>query len=188
MAVLTLTPRASRAQTPAFTYQAASPQETAAFAKILAPHLAAPLRVYLRGALGAGKTFFVQNLLAAMGETGRVRSPSYALVYSYQLPPPPPLTVHHFDYYRLQGAPAGDDMLELLNDEHAVCLVEWSEQASGLPPPDVTLHLEIIPSAENPADDNARNIHCQANGAAGRRLLERLGSNLANIAAATATT
>ena len=128
-----------------------SPRQTAALAAQLAPQLAPPLRIYLSGTLGAGKTFFVQSLLAALGERGRVRSPSYSLVHSYRIGT---LLVHHVDCYRLQGAVTGDDLLELL-EENAICLLEWPEHASALPPPDLQLQLEIC-------GGNVRRIHAHA--------------------------
>lgn len=122
---------------------AASTSDTARCATRCAPLLAAPLHIYLAGELGVGKTFWVQSLLAALGEQQRVRSPSYALVYSYQIGA---LTIHHFDCYRLQGAPIGDDLLELLEQE-ALCLLEWHEQASNLPAADLYLNFSFAASA-----------------------------------------
>lgn len=143
--------------------QSAAPQETAQLAARFAPLLTAPLRIYLSGELGAGKTFWVQALLRELGEIGRIPSPSYALVYSYRLSG---LTVHHFDCYRLQGAPIGDDLLELL-EEQALCLLEWYEQASGLPPADLYLRFEIT-GAEH------RDIEARAASDKGRTLLRQL--------------
>src|SRR3546814_3567485 len=37
-------------------------------------------RIHLRGDLGAGKTSFVRALLRAAGISGRIKSPSYALL------------------------------------------------------------------------------------------------------------
>src|SRR5690606_12566966 len=42
-------------------------------------------RIHLRGDLGAGKTSFVRALLRAAGIRGRIKSPSYALLESYNL-------------------------------------------------------------------------------------------------------
>lgn len=131
--------------------QCPAPPVTAAVAAHLAPHLTAPLRVYLSGELGAGKTFFVRAVLNALGANEPVPSPSYALVHSYRLGE---LTVHHMDCYRLQGAEAGEDLLELLHEE-ALCLLEWSDCAANLPPADLTVHLDIRGA-------QARTLHLRA--------------------------
>lgn len=79
----------------------------------------------LEGDLGAGKTEFVRGFVASLNENAPVRSPSFALVYTYQTPRFP---VHHFDFYRLSDP---EELLEIGFDEYlrgdAVCLIEWSD-------------------------------------------------------------
>src|ERR1700754_1710539 len=41
--------------------------------------------IELHGSLGAGKTSLVRHLLRALGVTGRIKSPSYAVLESYSL-------------------------------------------------------------------------------------------------------
>ncbi|MFV0284427.1 MAG: tRNA (adenosine(37)-N6)-threonylcarbamoyltransferase complex ATPase subunit type 1 TsaE [Castellaniella sp.] len=98
-------------------------------------------RIHLRGELGAGKTTLARALLRAGGVTGRIKSPSYALLESYNVSN---LYFYHFDFYRLRDThewlDAGFD--EVLG-EHAIFLIEWPEQAGDrLPPPDLDIHLE----------------------------------------------
>ena len=50
----------------------------------LAVGINSPMRIYLSGDLGGGKTLWTRALLRALGETGRVPSPSFALAFSYQ--------------------------------------------------------------------------------------------------------
>ena len=97
--------------------------------------------LHLVGELGAGKTTLAQGMLAALGVTGPVRSPSYALLEVYT---PEVGTVVHADFYRLQGAAE----LEALGwRDYAVpgtlLVVEWPQNAGpALPAPDLRVTLE----------------------------------------------
>ncbi len=94
----------------------------------------------LAGDLGAGKTTLVRGMLRGLGFSGRVKSPSYGLVESYELGR---IVVHHLDLYRLSDPGELDFIgLEDLLDETSVLLVEWPERAAGRLPP-VTTRLWI---------------------------------------------
>ena len=98
--------------------------------------------LYLSGDLGAGKTTLARGLLAGLGVTGPVRSPTYTLVEVHALPR---VVGVHVDLYRLTDP----DELEALGlrDLHApghLWIVEWPERAAGaLPAPDLELRLAI---------------------------------------------
>ena len=99
--------------------------------------------VFLKGALGAGKTTFVRGFLRTLGYSGIVKSPTYTLVETYTLPNQP--VIHHFDLYRLKSP----FELDHLGPDHyftkeSICLVEWPEKAKGiLPKPSLILSFEI---------------------------------------------
>jgi len=115
--------------------------DTLDFGHVLANRLAGGGVVYLHGDLGLGKTTLVRGLLRAMGFSGRVKSPSYGLVESYQLGG---LVIHHLDLYRLSD---GEELLYLgledMLDGPTLMLVEWAEKGQGyLPAPDWRIRLE----------------------------------------------
>jgi tRNA threonylcarbamoyladenosine biosynthesis protein TsaE len=78
------------------------------------------------GDIGAGKTTFVRGLLAALGHSGEVPSPTFAIVQPYdelRLP------VWHADLYRIEGPGDLDELgLESILDEGAL-VVEWPGRA-----------------------------------------------------------
>jgi len=97
--------------------------------------------VFLEGELGAGKTTLVRSILAGLGWTGAVRSPSYALVHAYPVLAP---AIHHLDLYRIGSAEEalGLDLDQLLHDGGAL-LIEWADRLEGTIPPSFTISLEI---------------------------------------------
>jgi tRNA threonylcarbamoyladenosine biosynthesis protein TsaE len=101
--------------------------------------------VYLHGDLGAGKTTLVRHLLRALGETGKVKSPTYGLMECYQptAGSAPGLKILHLDLYRLQDPEELEylGMRDLL-DADTLLLVEWPERGRGvLPAADATIDL-----------------------------------------------
>ena len=126
-----------------------SGEETEALAARLLgmlPSPGAPLVIELSGDLGTGKSTFARGVLRALGATGAIKSPSYTLLETYELPPGnPSLTAVHLDLYRLNDP---DELEHLgLADYHRtgfLWLVEWPEKAAGrLPRPDVRFEFSI---------------------------------------------
>lgn len=117
-------------------------QEMLGFAKIIAAELRAPKTIFLRGNLGAGKTTLTRGLLQAWGYEGKVKSPTFTLVETYELPN---FTVNHFDLYRLEDP----QELELIGirdyfTDDSICIIEWPEKAQGLlPKPDMDIKILI---------------------------------------------
>lgn len=118
----------------------------AALARARPDARSAPLLLYLSGELGAGKTTLARGLLAGLGASGPVRSPSYALVEVRRLAA---LTVVHADLYRLQGAAELEPLgLRELHAPAHLWVIEWPERAAAaLPEPDLHLELSIEPAA-----------------------------------------
>ena len=120
----------------------ADPAATERLAALLAALLEPGFVLFLSGDLGTGKTTFTRGLLRALGYPGRVKSPTYTLVESYDLSK---FQLYHFDFYRLSSdrdwLDAGFD--DLLGGS-GVAVIEWPERAAAsLCPPDLRLRLEF---------------------------------------------
>ncbi len=120
-----------------------NPDAMAAFAADLAKSCHAPCLIFLEGELGAGKTTLVRGFLRALGYRGPVKSPTYAMVETYELPQ----KIIHFDLYRLTDPMELEEMgLRDYFTEAAIIFVEWPERAGGiLPNPDLRCYIEILP-------------------------------------------
>jgi tRNA threonylcarbamoyladenosine biosynthesis protein TsaE len=126
-----------------YLYTLANEQATERLAAGLANLLPSPSLIYLHGNLGAGKTFFTRSFLAALGFTGRVKSPTFTLMEPYQLAcKGSTINVYHFDFYRFTAGTDWRDagFVEYLPGD-GIAIVEWPENATGLPTPDIDLHL-----------------------------------------------
>ena len=142
-----------------------SEADTAAFARRLAalPALRQAF-VELHGDLGAGKTTLVRHLLGALGVSGRIKSPTYAVVEPHATPDG--LAVSHFDFYRFNDPREWEDAgFRDLFAAPGLKLAEWPDKAAGLlPPADWVMRIEAL-------DDGARQVQVQAPTALGARLL-----------------
>jgi tRNA threonylcarbamoyladenosine biosynthesis protein TsaE len=109
----------------------------------LPPPPGAPCRIVtLVGELGAGKSTFARGALRALGVTGAIKSPSYTLLETYDLPA---VNVVHLDLYRLTDP---DELEHLgLADYHApgqLWFIEWPQNGAGrLPPSDEEFRFSI---------------------------------------------
>jgi len=122
--------------------------------------------VALHGDLGAGKTTLVRHLLQALGVTGRIKSPTYAVVEPYELDA---LNIWHFDFYRFNDPREWEEAgFRDIFASPGLKLAEWPEKAAGvLPVADVDLHIRTL-------DDSRRSVTLQAHTAAGQALLHTL--------------
>ena len=116
------------------------------FAQTLAKrltHLGLDGCITLHGELGAGKTTFVRHLLRALGVSGRIKSPTYAVVEPYEVPAG---AIWHFDFYRFSDPREWEDAG--FRDVFAATglkVCEWPERVQGLlPTVDLEMHLHAI--------------------------------------------
>jgi tRNA threonylcarbamoyladenosine biosynthesis protein TsaE len=154
------------------------PDDTAAFARRLAPRLGAGDTLLLCGPLGSGKSHLaralIQTRLSAAGRVEEVPSPTYTLVQEYA---DGPLRILHADLYRLSGP---EDVIETGLDAafgSALVLVEWPDRLGALTPPDaLTLSL-----AE--AEGGASRVAALTGGPKWRALLADLARSGKGVAA-----
>jgi tRNA threonylcarbamoyladenosine biosynthesis protein TsaE len=121
--------------------------------------------IFLSGPLGAGKTTFARGFLRALQYVGKVKSPSYTLVESYDLKQG---NVFHFDFYRADNV----KMLSSMGIQEyflptSICLIEWPENAASLlPDPDLACYIAFV--------ESGRKICSAAYSEVGKRILQNL--------------
>ena len=124
--------------------------------------------LHLSGDLGAGKTTLVRGFLAALGNTGRVKSPTYTLVESYELDH---RTAHHLDLYRLKTPEEAEGLG--LRDLEGIVLIEWPEKGVGhVPPADLVVRLSHLGQGSG---GEGRTAALDPLTARGRQLVEKIG-------------
>ncbi len=145
-----------------------SEDDTAAFAQALArlPGLRDAF-VELRGDLGAGKTTLVRHLLRALGVTGRIKSPTYAVVEPHETPDG--LAIFHFDFYRFSDPDEWEDAgFRDIFAGPGLKLAEWPDNAAGrTPPADLAIKIEAM-------TDQTRTVTLRARTPRGRTMLAAL--------------
>jgi tRNA threonylcarbamoyladenosine biosynthesis protein TsaE len=114
-------------------------EETRALGASLGRRARAGDIVACRGALGAGKTTFVQGFAQGLGvgEDDYVRSPTFALVHAYHGRTP----LYHFDFYRLSSCTEVQDIgFEEYLEAGGVVMIEWADKFPEILPP---IRLEV---------------------------------------------
>lgn len=96
----------------------------------------------------------MRHLLRALGVTGRIKSPTYAVVEPHALPG---LAISHFDFYRFDDAREWEDAgFRDVFAAPGLKLAEWPEKAAAvLPAPDLRLTLQ-------PQADDSREVVVEA--------------------------
>jgi tRNA threonylcarbamoyladenosine biosynthesis protein TsaE len=147
--------------------------DTQAFAEQLAQGLQSwpggrDARIELRGNLGAGKTTLVRHLLRAAGVTGRIKSPTYAVVEPHQTGTGDATwPIWHFDFYRFNNPQEWEDAgFRDIFAGPGLKLMEWPDKVAGqLPPPDWVIALDAI-------DEDQRQVRISTGTERGRMWLQ----------------
>ncbi len=89
--------------------------------------------VLLYGALGAGKTTFVQGIAKGLGITDRILSPSFVLIRSHNVLFGDIKNLNHIDLYRIEK-PSEVKSLglgEIIGESDSVSIIEWADRISN---------------------------------------------------------
>jgi tRNA threonylcarbamoyladenosine biosynthesis protein TsaE len=131
-----------------------TPQDTFDLGEKLGLGLRGGEMILLSGGLGAGKTLFTKGILYALDfDVDEVTSPSFTLVNLYKTEK---FDVYHIDLWRIDersDAASAVGLSEILEDEKAVTIIEWSERLKDFSFPEKTFRITI----EGDGDD-ARQI------------------------------
>ena len=85
--------------------------------------------VVFRGEMGAGKTTLIREIVAALGSTDTVTSPTFAIVNQYRGTNDRP--IYHFDFYRIEDVREAYDFgYEEYFYSGELCLVEWPRKSN----------------------------------------------------------
>ncbi len=129
----------------------------------LALHCKSGLVVHLLGELGAGKTTLARGFLHGLGYTGKVKSPTYTLVETYELER---CSCFHFDLYRLAD-PEELEYMGIRDFQNAadILLIEWPDKGKGfLPAEDLVIEISYL--------DDGRSVVFSAHTPRGRAFIE----------------
>ncbi len=109
-----------------------NPEQTEALGREWAQDAVPGLVIGLCGDLGAGKTRLVKGLAAGLGITGRVQSPTFALVNVHESGR---LPLAHIDLYRLETLDQiyGAGLEDFLQPQ-GITVIEWADRWFGASP------------------------------------------------------
>ena len=108
------------------TFISNSPAETEAIGRQLAERIDVGSVLALKGELGSGKTLFVKGLVAGLGSSADVTSPTFTIAHEYR---GGRLPVYHFDFFRLEDS---QSLARLGLDDYffgdGVSVIEWADR------------------------------------------------------------
>jgi tRNA threonylcarbamoyladenosine biosynthesis protein TsaE len=140
-----------------FSFFSRSSSRTIELGKLLGAHLSAGCVIGFVGELGAGKTCFIKGIAEGLNNTpeSEVTSPTFTILQEY----PGPVTLYHFDAYRLSGS----HDLEAIGFEDyvgadGVAVIEWADRIQdALPDEALLITIEVV-------SENERRFTCRATG------------------------
>src|ERR1044072_8020255 len=143
-----------------------SREETRAVAVALATLLGPGDALLLKGPLASGKTAFVQELVAALGSTAEVTSPTFTIAQFYSMPSG---TFLHIDAYRLSSVAEFRDLALEDYVAESITAVEWGDIVEVDFSNALSIVFEFVPG-----EDNWRKLTFSANAERWQPVLESL--------------
>jgi tRNA threonylcarbamoyladenosine biosynthesis protein TsaE len=108
------------------TFISNSPDETEAIGRRLAEHIGVGSVLALKGDLGSGKTSFVKGLVAGLGSSTGVTSPTFTILHEYR---GGRLPVYHFDFFRLEDRQSVQGLgLDDYFFGDGLSVIEWADR------------------------------------------------------------
>jgi tRNA threonylcarbamoyladenosine biosynthesis protein TsaE len=108
------------------TFISNSPAETEAIGRQVAENIGVGSVLALKGDLGSGKTLFVKGVVAGLGSSADVTSPTFTIVHEYR---GGRLPVYHFDLFRVENP---QDLARLGLDDYffgdGISVIEWADR------------------------------------------------------------
>ena len=108
------------------TFISNSPAETEAIGRQVAENIGVGSVLALKGDLGSGKTLFVKGVVARLGSSSDVTSPTFTILHEYR---GGRLPVYHFDLFRVEHPQA---LARLGLDDYlfgdGVSVIEWADR------------------------------------------------------------
>lgn len=108
------------------TFISNSPAETEAIGRQVAENIGVGSVFALKGDLGSGKTLFVKGVVAGLGSSADVTSPTFTIVHEYR---GGRLPVYHFDLFRVENPQA---LARLGLDDYffgdGISVIEWADR------------------------------------------------------------
>jgi tRNA threonylcarbamoyladenosine biosynthesis protein TsaE len=108
------------------TFISNSPAETEAIGQRLAENMGPGSVLALKGDLGSGKTVFVKGLVAGLGSSADVTSPTFTILHEYRRGR---LPVYHFDFFRLKDQQSVERLgLDDYFFGDGISVIEWADR------------------------------------------------------------
>ena len=103
-----------------------SPAETEAIGRQVAENIDVGSVLALKGELGSGKTLFVKGVVAGLGGSADVTSPTFTILHEYRAGR---LPIYHFDLFRIENPQA---LARLGLDDYffgdGISVIEWADR------------------------------------------------------------
>ena len=140
-------------------YICKTPEETFELGEKLGSILDGGEVILLKGTLGAGKTLFTKGIVNSLDfDIDEVTSPSFTLVNLYEAK----FAVHHIDLWRLNknsDAAFAVGLDEILENETAVVIIEWSERLKNFEFTQKTFQVEIVGDGDDERKITIENLN-----------------------------